>query len=90
MSHASDYMYVLRVARYGVEGGTFRVEKPRPWAEGAAMLRELLGSRMFALHPDGLRVAMAPPSESDTAPRTHLTLVLDPFGDARTSASTRP
>ena len=46
------------VAAFTVDGDTFRAEAPRPWSEGRYQTRG--SSRMFDLHPDGERVALAP------------------------------
>jgi hypothetical protein len=49
-------------APFTVDSDTFHPEAPRPWSEGRYQTR---GSRrMFDVHPDGERVALAP------APRT--------------------
>ena len=48
---AVDYMHVLMVARYRVENDSFRVDKPRLWAERAPTLRELLGNRYVRSAP---------------------------------------
>ena len=44
---------------------------------------------MYALHPDGARVVMAPPSETDAAAASHLTLVLNLFDELRRSTPAR-
>jgi Tol biopolymer transport system component len=80
---AVDYTQVLMVARYRVDNGSFLVDKPRPWAERAARVRQKLGSRMYALHPDGLRVAIAPLSEDDAVASTHLTFFFNFFDELR-------
>ena len=46
----------IMVAAHTLEGESFRAEKPRLWSEGRYVVR---GSRMFDLHPDGTRVAVA-------------------------------
>jgi Tol biopolymer transport system component len=52
----------IMLAPFTVDTGTFRPEAPRPWSEGRYQTR---GSRrMFDVHPDGERLALAP------APRT--------------------
>jgi hypothetical protein len=83
-------MFLPMVARYRVQDGTFLVSKPRLWAEGAPLLRELLGSRMYALHPDGLRLAVAPPPDVATAPPSHLTFVLNLADELRRMAPASP
>ena len=80
---AVDYRHALLTVPYRVENGTFHVEAPRPWAARAPWLRELSGYRMYGLHPDGARVAMAPPSETDADAASHLTLVLNLFDELR-------
>jgi Tol biopolymer transport system component len=87
---AADYMYVLMVARYRVLNGSLRVDKPRLWAERAPRLREMLGTRLYALHPDGVRVAIAPPSESEKTAPTHLTFVLNFFDELQRIAPAKP
>ena len=44
---------------------------------------------MYALHPDGARVAMAPPSEGDAVAPSHLTLVFNLFDELRRSSPVR-
>ena len=85
-----DYRHALLAVPYRIENGTFRVEAPRPWATRAAWLRELSGYRMYALHPDGARVVMAPPSEADATAASHLTLVLNLFDELRRSTPAAP
>jgi hypothetical protein len=83
-------MFLPMVARYRVEHGSFLIDKPRLWAERASVIRELLGSRMYALHPDGLRLAIAPPPEGETGPRSHVTFVLNLFDELRRIAPAKP
>ena len=85
-----DYRHALLTVPYRVENGTFQVEAPRPWAARAPWLRELSGYRMYALHPDGARVAMAPPSETDANAASHLTLVLNLFDELRRTTPVAP
>ncbi|HUP99865.1 MAG TPA: protein kinase [Aeromicrobium sp.] len=73
-----DYRHALMTVPYHLKGGAFQAGKPRPWAEGAATLRELSGYRLYALHPDGARVVMAPPYDEDLT-GTHLALVFNLF-----------
>jgi len=87
---AFDYMYVLMVARYRVENGSFLVDKPRPWAERSEPVREYLGSRLYALHPDGMRVAIAPTSEDEKIAPTHITFVSNLFDEFRRIAPSKP
>jgi serine/threonine-protein kinase len=57
----------IMVAPYSVEGGTFRVEKPRLWSESRFVVRQRRGpTRSFDLHPDGNRFALARVTETQT------------------------
>ena len=47
----------IMIASYAVEGDSFRAEKPRLWSDGRFVARGL--NRMFDLHPDGTRFALA-------------------------------
>ena len=49
----------IMVAAYAVEGDAFRAEKPRP-LPNARYTRRPAQPRMFDLHPDGERFAVAP------------------------------
>lgn len=80
---ALDHRHVLMVAPYHVENESFRAGKPRLWASRAPALRELLVERIYALHPDGVRVAIAPPSESEAVAQNHLTFVFHFFDELR-------
>jgi serine/threonine-protein kinase len=80
---ALDYRHVLMVAPYRVENESFRAGKPRLWAERAPALRELLVERLYALHPGGVRVAIARPSEAEAVGQNHLTFVLNFFDELR-------
>ena len=53
------------IVPFAVEGDSFLAEKPRLWSEGRYQTRG--PSRMFDLHPDGTRFAIAPidPVQSD-------------------------
>ena len=51
---ASDFKLI--VAAYGVDGGSFRAEKPRVWSEAPLEARGFV--RTFDLHPDGQRFAV--------------------------------
>jgi eukaryotic-like serine/threonine-protein kinase len=87
---ASEYRRTLMVAPYRVENGRFRVDKPRQWAERGIALRSVRGDRTYALHRDGLRVAVAPPSDRETATRVHLTFVWNLFDHLRAIAPSHP
>lgn len=85
-----DYTHVLMVASYVVENDSFRADTPRPWAERGSSLRYILGQRNYALHPDGVRVAIAQPSEGDAIGQNHLTFVLNFFDELRRIAPATP
>jgi serine/threonine protein kinase/Tol biopolymer transport system component len=57
----------IMAVSYSTDGGTFRVSKPRVWSPGRYQTRGEF--RMFDLHPDGERVALAPAAESPTRER---------------------
>ena len=82
-SPAVDYTRVLMVAPYRTNKDSFRADKPRLWAERGSALRFLLGQRNFALHPDGMRVAIPPPPEGEAIVQNHLTFVLNFFDELR-------
>ena len=86
----TDYQQSLMVVSYRTDGGSIHVDKPRPWADRSVGLRSLRADRTFALYPDGARVAIAAPSEADTAPRSHLTFVSNLFDHLRTIAPPHP
>jgi hypothetical protein len=67
------------VASYVEEHDTFRADKPRLWAERGS-LRNVKDERIYALHPDGVRVAIAPPSKLEAVEQKHVTFVLN-FSD---------
>ncbi len=68
------------VAPYVVEGDAFRAEKPRLWSEGRFVTRGL--NRMFDLHPDGERFAIAAQGPGG-AKQDHVTLIFNFFDELR-------
>jgi Tol biopolymer transport system component len=86
----SDYRSVLMVAPYRVENESFRVDKPRLWAERAPRLPVLLGERLYALHPDGVRVVIAPPPEDETLGQNRVTFFLNFFDELQRIAPVKP
>lgn len=64
-------------AAYTAEGQTFRVQKARPWAESRYSLRG--PNRMFDLHPQGQRFAVAPAQLPDGGKRDHLSFIFNFF-----------
>ena len=59
------HLGVIMVAPFTVDGQSFRAEKPRPWSEGRYQPRG--SNRMFDLHPDGNRFAVAPAAPTPDA-----------------------
>ncbi len=88
---AFDYRSVLMVAPYRVENESFRVDKPRPWAERAPrLLPGIAGERLYALHPDGVRVVIAPPSEGEAVGQNRVAFFLNFFDELRRIAPVKP
>ncbi|MDO8679764.1 MAG: protein kinase [Acidobacteriota bacterium] len=71
----------IMVAPYAVEGDSFRAEKPRLWSEGRHVVRGL--TRMFDLHPDGERVALAPAAQTSGVKQDHVTFLFNFFDELR-------
>jgi predicted Ser/Thr protein kinase len=88
-SRVVDYQHALMVVGYRAQADAFHVDRPRPWAQGAPTLPELSGYRMYALHPDGERIALAALLESDTT-STHLTFAFDLFDELRRNTLAKP
>src|SRR4051794_20020122 len=66
----------MMVARYVVEGDSLRVEKPQSWSDAHFVVRGL--NRMFDLHPDGERFALAVLQETAAgAKQDHVTFVFN-------------
>jgi serine/threonine protein kinase/Tol biopolymer transport system component len=73
----------IMVAGFTVEGDAFRAEKPRLWSEGRHVSRGLF-NRMFDLHVDGERVALAPSEQVQDAQKSdHLTFIFNFFDELR-------
>ncbi|MDP2320810.1 MAG: hypothetical protein Q8O42_15900 [Acidobacteriota bacterium] len=70
----------IMVAAHTMEGGSFRAEKPRLWSDSRHVVR---GSRMFDLHPDGTRVAMATASIQLGVKQDKLTFLFNFFDELR-------
>ena len=76
----------IMVTTYTVKGATFEAEKPQLWSEGRYQTRG--ANRMFDLHPDGQRFALAPaPQSSDSPKQDHVFLVLNFFQELRRAAT---
>jgi len=77
----------IMVAAFTVEGDSFRAEKPRLWSDGRFVVRGL--NRMFDLHPDGERFALAPATQtSGSAKQDHVTFIFNFFDELRRLAPT--
>ena len=70
----------IMVVPYAVEGDAFRAEKPRLWSEGRFVTRGL--TRMFDLHPDGERFAIAAQGPGG-AKQDHVTFIFNFFDELR-------
>jgi len=68
----------LMAAAYAVDGGSFRVDKPRVWGQGR--IARLNGQRGFDLHPDGTRVVV-PGIVSTETPKTDTAVFVFNFFD---------
>src|SRR5262249_20293513 len=71
-SHAGREMFYgvngqTMVVGSAVDGAPFRSEKPRPWTDGRYQTRGSI--RMFDLHPDGQRFALAPAAPAPSVPK---------------------
>jgi hypothetical protein len=65
-----------------VEDDLFRATKPRLWSEGQYQQRGL--NRMFDLHPDGDRFAVAPATQSPPGTRDNkVTFIFNFFDELR-------
>ena len=53
----------IMVAAFRVEGDSFRADDPRLWSEGRFQFNDRSPGRMFDLHPDGERFALAPAAQ---------------------------
>ena len=71
-----DYWRVLMVAPYLGENGSFHAGKAQLWAP-RGLLRYVADDRFYALHPDGMRVAVARPAEDQSIAQRHVTFMLD-------------
>jgi eukaryotic-like serine/threonine-protein kinase len=76
----------IMVTTYTVDGPTFHHEDPRPWSDGRYQTRG--PTRMFDLHPDGERFALAPaPQAPDNPKQDHIFLILNYFQELRRVAT---
>ena len=68
-------------AHFTVEGDSFRAEKPKLWSDGHFLLRG--PNRVFDLHPDGERFALAPAAPTQGAKQDHVTFIFNFFDELR-------
>jgi serine/threonine-protein kinase len=79
----------LMVAAYTVASGSFRAEKPRPWAPRRVSLWG--GSKNYDLHPDGRRFAVLEPVDGDGEEKVdHVVFVQNIFDELRRLAPAAP
>ena len=71
----------IMTAPYAVEGDSFRAGKPRLWSEGRYVTRG--ANRMFDLHPDGTRFALAPVEQTPGVMQGHVTFLFNFFDELR-------
>jgi hypothetical protein len=71
----------LMVARYAVEGASFRAEKPRPWSPGRVPQRGF--DRTIALHPDGQRFAVLKAADETEEKRDKVVFIQNFFDELR-------
>jgi len=71
----------IMIAPFGVEGDSFRAGKPRLWSEVRYLTRG--ANRMFDLHPDGTRFALAPVEQTPGVTQGHVTFLFNFFDELR-------
>jgi Tol biopolymer transport system component len=78
----------IMVTTYAADGGSFHAEKARLWSEARYQRRGI--RRMFDLHPDGERFALAPamPASNGSSPDT-ITMIQN-FSDELRRVATTP
>jgi serine/threonine protein kinase/Tol biopolymer transport system component len=74
----------IMVAPYTVEGGSLQAEKPRLWSDGRYFVRSQ--NRMFDLHPDGTRFALAPSAFDSGVKQDKVTFLFNFFDHLRAIA----
>ncbi len=80
----------IMVVPYTVEGDSFRPGKPHLWSQ-QGRYRSQGPSRMFDLHPDGTRFALAAADQAEPgAKRDHLTFLFNFFDELRRIAPRSP
>ena len=71
------------VAPYTVEGGSFRAEKPRVWADKRISGRPRPPSRDLDIHPDGKRFVVAAPDAESLLRQSKIVFVFNFFDELR-------
>jgi serine/threonine-protein kinase len=71
----------IMVAPYTIEGDAFQPGKPAVWAPGSFMLQGV--SKVYDLHPDGLRVAIAKPPDAGGDKRDKVVFIFNFFDELR-------
>jgi eukaryotic-like serine/threonine-protein kinase len=72
----------IMVAGFSIDGHTFRAERARLWSEQRYQTRGT--SRMFDVHPDGERFALAPSAQAPVgAPLDKVVFIFNFFGELR-------
>ena len=68
----------IEVVRYSADGATFSPETPRVWSPTPI---RLFSAEMMDLHPDGLRFAVFPASETPAESGVHLGFLQNFFNE---------
>jgi hypothetical protein len=77
------------VVPFSIVGGTFRAERARPWSNTRLQMRGAF--RMFDVHPDGERFAIALADRPAAGAKSDkLVFVLNFFDELRRLASSAP
>jgi serine/threonine-protein kinase len=78
----------IMVASYTVEGDSFRADKPRLWSERPLNFRPR--QRVYDLHPDGDRMALAATADSPQGKQDKVVFIFNFFDELRRLAPTGP
>ena len=71
----------IMVAPYVVDGDSFRADKPRLWSPASYQPEGWL--RVYDVHPDGKRVAIAKPLDTAADKRDKVVIILNFFDELR-------
>jgi hypothetical protein len=69
------------VVPYTVEGESFRAAKPAVWSPGSFMLQGIF--KVWDLHPDGMRAAIAKPPDIGGEKRNKVIFVFNIFDELK-------